>query len=56
MKKPGRGTNGHIAILTNNVDRAIYHLGQRGVKFDMDSKNVKDGKTVRVCRKCGAEL
>ena len=24
MKKPGRGTNGHIAILTNNVDRAIY--------------------------------
>ena len=27
MKKPGRGTNGHIAILTNNVDRAIYHLG-----------------------------
>ena len=29
MKKPGRGTHGHIAILTNNVDRAIYHLGQR---------------------------
>ena len=48
MKKPGRGTNGHIAILTNNVDRAIYHLGQRGVKFDMDSKNVKDGKTVAI--------
>ena len=38
MKKPGRGT----------VDRAIYHLGQRGVKFDMDSKNVKDGKTVAI--------
>ena len=48
MKKPGRGTNGHIAILTNNVDRAIYHLSQRGVKFDMDSKNVKDGKTVAI--------
>ena len=48
MKKPGRGTHGHIAILTNNVDRAIYHLGQRGVKFDMDSKNVKDGKTVAI--------
>ena len=28
MKKPGRGTHGHIAILTNNVDRAVYHLGQ----------------------------
>ena len=24
MKKPGRGTNGHIAIGCNNVDRAIY--------------------------------
>ena len=29
MKKPGRGTNGHIAIGCNNVDRAIYHLSQR---------------------------
>ena len=48
MKKPGRGTHGHIAILTNNVDRAIYHLSQRGVKFDMDSKNVKDGKTIAI--------
>ena len=46
MKKPGRGTNGHIAIGCNNVDRAIYHLTQRGVKFDLDSKNVKNGKTV----------
>ena len=36
MKKPGRGTNGHIAIGCNNVDRAIYHLSQRGVKFDLD--------------------
>ena len=48
MKKPGRGTHGHIAILTNNVDRAIYHLCLRGVKFDMDSKNVKDGKTIAI--------
>ena len=48
MKKPGRGTHGHIAILANNVDRAIYHLGLRGVKFDMDSKNVKDGKTIAI--------
>lgn len=48
MKKPGRGTHGHIAILTNNVDRAVYHLGRRGVKFDLDSKNVKDGKTIAI--------
>ena len=26
MKKPGRGTNGHIAIGCNNVDRAIYQM------------------------------
>ena len=48
MKKPGRGTHGHIAIKTNNVDRAIYHLGLRGVKFDMDSKVVKNGKTTAI--------
>ncbi len=48
MKKPGRGTHGHIAIATNNVDRAVYHLGLRGVKFDMDSKVVKNGKTTAI--------
>lgn len=48
MKKPGRGTHGHIAIKTNNVDRAIFHLSNRGVKFDMDSKNVKNGKTTAI--------
>ncbi len=37
MKSMGRGKCGHIAILTNNVERAIYHLGARGVKFDFDS-------------------
>ena len=46
MKQPGRGANGHIAIGCNNVDRAIYHLSRRGVKFDLDSKNVKNGKTI----------
>ena len=46
MKQPGRGAKGHIAIGCNNVDRAIYHLSRRGVKFDLDSKNVKNGKTI----------
>lgn len=36
-KAPGRGANGHIAIGTNNVDRAVYHLGLRGVTFDESS-------------------
>ena len=40
MKKPGRGRNGHIAIRTNNVDRAVYHLGRQGVKFIEESRVV----------------
>lgn len=34
MKSCGRGAMGHIAIGTNSVDRAVYHLERRGVKFD----------------------
>ena len=37
-KAPGRGAHGHIAIRTNNVDRAIYHLGLQGVKFAESSR------------------
>ena len=37
MNSKGRGTHGHIAIQTNNVDRAVYHLERRGVKFDYDT-------------------
>lgn len=46
MKNPGRGKNGHIAIKCNNVDRAVYHLGLRGVKFDMSSMVNKNGKNI----------
>ncbi len=37
MKSNGPGRCGHIAILTNNVERAIYHLGAKGVKFNEES-------------------
>ena len=37
MKAPGRGTMGHVAIATPNVDRAVYHLTRRGAKFDESS-------------------
>ena len=30
--------NGHIAIGTYNVDRAVYHLGLQGVRFDQASR------------------
>ncbi len=37
MKTPYLGTNGHIAIKTNYIHRAIYHLEMRGFEFDMDT-------------------
>ena len=38
MKTPYYGKNGHIAIQTNYLDRAIYHMELQGVEFDPDSK------------------
>lgn len=37
MKGKGRGVNGHIAIKTNSVDRAVYHLKAQGIEFDESS-------------------
>ena len=37
MKKPFRGTHGHIAVATNSVKRAAYHLEKRGFKIDPSS-------------------
>lgn len=46
MKKPYLGTNGHIGILTNSVDRAIFHLGLQGVLFDERTRKTDaKGKT-----------
>lgn len=39
MKEKGRGSNGHIAIATNSVKRAVYQLKLRG--FDVDESSVK---------------
>ncbi|MDO5403300.1 MAG: bifunctional 4-hydroxy-2-oxoglutarate aldolase/2-dehydro-3-deoxy-phosphogluconate aldolase [Eubacteriales bacterium] len=44
MKKQGRGTKGHIAVATNYIERAIYHLQNRGFEFDMDSVVIKEGR------------
>ena len=41
MKTPYLGKNGHIAIATNNLDRAIYHLGRQGVEFDESTRKPK---------------
>ncbi|HKM20663.1 MAG TPA: bifunctional 4-hydroxy-2-oxoglutarate aldolase/2-dehydro-3-deoxy-phosphogluconate aldolase [Lachnospiraceae bacterium] len=37
MKSPYLGTYGHIAVQTNSVDRAFYHLSKQGYQFNMDT-------------------
>jgi 2-dehydro-3-deoxyphosphogluconate aldolase/(4S)-4-hydroxy-2-oxoglutarate aldolase len=37
MKNPGLGAKGHIAMGTNYIKRAVYHLEKRGVQFAMDT-------------------
>ena len=34
MKNANRGTHGHIAIATNSVERAVWHLERRGFEFE----------------------
>ncbi|BCJ96821.1 hypothetical protein acsn021_43900 [Anaerocolumna cellulosilytica] len=47
MKAPYLGKNGHIAIQTNYIERAIFHLELQGFEFDMDTaKTDKNGKLV----------
>ena len=41
MKSPYLGKNGHIAIATNSLDRAVYHLGRQGVAFDESTRKPK---------------
>lgn len=57
MKKPYLGRNGHIAIGTNSVDRAVYHLGRKGVEFDETTrKSDAKGRTTAIYLKdeiCG---
>ena len=49
MKKPFRGTNGHIAIATNFIARAKWHLEQRGFVFEDESTaSYKNGKMTAI--------
>ena len=45
MKSKGPGRCGHIAILTNSVERAIYHLSKKGVRFNEESATYNDDGT-----------
>lgn len=48
MKKPFRGTHGHLAVATWNLPRAKWHLEQMGFAFDEANAVVKDGKMVAI--------
>lgn len=42
------GKNGHIAIATNYLDRAINYIEAMGGEFDYDTAVVKEGKTTAI--------
>ena len=42
------GKNGHIAVKTKYLDRAISYLEATGVEFDHDTAIVKNGKTTAI--------
>lgn len=42
-KSPSFGTHGHIAVGTNFIERAVYHLERQGVEFDRTSEK-RDAK------------
>lgn len=45
MKQPGRGAMGHLAVRTNNVDRAIFYLTKRGYEICPESVRKKKDRT-----------
>lgn len=48
LKTRGLGAMGHIAMRTNNIDRAMYHLGKRGYAADEATRKEKGGKTIAI--------
>ena len=43
MKRQGRGGNGHIAVQTNSIPRAMAYLGRLGIAFDRSSATEVNG-------------
>jgi 2-dehydro-3-deoxyphosphogluconate aldolase/(4S)-4-hydroxy-2-oxoglutarate aldolase len=48
MEQPYLGENGHIAIGTNFIERAIAYLEKLGYKFKYETKSIEDGKLIAV--------
>jgi len=47
-KETGLGANGHLAVRTNNISRAIYHLHKRGFEVDPSTAKEKDGRMIAI--------
>jgi len=47
-KSEGLGSNGHIAIKTNNIERAVYHLSKKGYEADETTAKYKGTKYIAV--------
>lgn len=48
MKQPYLGAHGHIAIGTNYIERAVYHMELQGFEFDPETAKYKNGKMVAI--------
>lgn len=48
MKYEYLGRNGHIAIRTNNIERALYHLKNRGYESDETTSKQKNGQIIAI--------
>jgi 2-dehydro-3-deoxyphosphogluconate aldolase/(4S)-4-hydroxy-2-oxoglutarate aldolase len=47
LKSPYLGANGHIAIKTNDINRAIFHLNLRGLEFDMNTAKYDEKENLK---------
>ena len=47
MKGKGPGSMGHIAIATNDIERAMAYFGRKGVAFDMSSAKGPEGGPIK---------
>lgn len=48
MKQPYLGAHGHIAIGTNYIERAVYHMELQGFEFDPETAKYKNGKLIAI--------
>nr|WP_297873857.1 VOC family protein [uncultured Blautia sp.] len=48
MKTPYLGKNGHIAVGTTDVAKAVEYLQNQGVEFDMETAKYKNDKMIAV--------